>query len=124
MPNATHIYPRGFISMDSGDLIDVTDVKVTTTNNAREKHTLRQPGAGFTIGVEETNVSFSFIVSEDGYEREYIQAVQRGLIKQLRVKIPAGQTFVINGVYKDHDLEIPLDDAIKVSMTFIGHLQR
>lgn len=123
MPNATHIYPRGYIAMDSGDLIDVTDVKVVTTNNAKEKHTLRQPGAGFTIGVEETNVSFSFIVSEDGYEREYIQAVQRGLIKQLRVKIP-GKTLVINGVFKDHDLELPLDDALKVSMAFIGHLQR
>ena len=115
----TKIYPRGYIAMDSGDLIDVTDVKVSTTNNASQVHTLRQKGAGVTLGVEETTVTFNTVVSQEGSEADYFRMVKAGTIKQLRIKIPV-ETIIVNGVYQMEDLELPLDAPIKQSLTFIG----
>jgi hypothetical protein len=104
---------------EAGDLIDVTNVSITHTNNAKQVHTLRRDGAGVVLGVKETTVSFDAVISEDGPERDYFQLVKLGRIQQLRIKIP-GQTITVQGVYKDSNFELPLDDAIKVSLAFIG----
>lgn len=116
------VYPRGRIAQGRGDLIDVTNVKIDTTNNAKQVHTLRKKGAGVTLGTEETSVSFDVAVSEDGLERDYLADVKAGAIRQLRLKIP-GKTITVNGVYKDTSFELPLDDAIKVTVMFIGHME-
>ena len=115
------VYPRGRIAVGSGDLIDVTNIKVTTTNNAKQVHTILQKGAGVTLGVEETTVTFDSVISEDGQERDYFALVKSGRITQLRIKIP-GETLTVEGTYKTRDFELPLDDSIKLSMEFIGHL--
>lgn len=115
------VYPRGRIAAGSGDLIDVTNIKITTTNNAKQVHTIIQKGAGITQGVEETTVNFDFVISEDGQERDYYALVKTGRISQLRLKIP-GETLTVEGSYKTRDIEMPLDDAIKGTMEFVGHL--
>jgi len=115
------IYPRGQIALGSGDLIDVTNVKVDHTNNAKQVHTIRQKGAGISLGTEETTVSFDSVISEDGAERDYFEALKKGLVRQLRVKVP-GETITVNGVFKDRSYDLPLDDSIKLSLTFIGHM--
>jgi hypothetical protein len=115
------IYPRGQIAMGNGDLIDVTNVKLDHSNGAKQVHTIRQKGAGITLGVEESTTSFDAVVSEDGPERDYMKMLKRGDIKQIRLKIP-GETITINGTVSARSLEIPLDDAIKYSITFIGHI--
>lgn len=117
----TKKYPRGQIALGSGDLHDAVNIKVTHTNNAKQVHTIRQKGAGITLGTEETTVSFETVVSEDGPERDYFEAVKKGRIKQLRVKLP-GETITVNGVFKSRDFELPLDDAIKLNLEFIGHM--
>lgn len=116
------IYPRGAIAMGNGDLFDVTDVKVDTTNGAKQIHTLRKKGSGISMGVEETKVSFNAVVSEDGPERDYLRIVKNGTIKQLRIKIP-GETLTVEGTADSRSLELPLDGAIKYSINFIGHLE-
>ncbi len=114
------VYPRGRITSGSGDLIDVTNIKVTTTNNAKQVHTIaQQKGAGITLGVEETTVSFDSVISEDGQERDYFTLVRTGVISQLRIKLPL-ETINVEGSYKTRDFELPLDDSIKLSMEFIG----
>lgn len=115
------IYPRGRIAQGNGDLIDVTNVKVTHTNNSKQVHTIRQKGAGITYGIEETTVSYDAVVGEDGQERDYFGLVKTGKIVQLRIKIP-GETITVEGAYKTRDFELPLDDAIKLSLEFIGHM--
>ena len=114
------IYPRGRIALGNGDLIDVTNVTVSTTNNAKQVHTLRQKGSGITMGVEETTVSYDSVVSETGQERDYFQLVKGGKIVQLRIKVP-GETITVEGTYKTRGFELPLDDSIKLSMEFVGH---
>lgn len=116
------IYPRGYIAMGNGDLIQVTNVKIDHTNNAKQVHTIRQKGAGITLGVEETTVSFDAVVSEDGPERDYLKMLKKGEIKQIRVKIP-GETISINGTVSQLSKELPLDAEIKFSITFIGHTE-
>lgn len=116
------VFPRGFIAMGNGDLIQVTNVKIDHTNNAKQVHTIRQKGAGITLGVEETTVSFDAVVSEDGPERDYLRMLKRGDLRQLRVKIP-GETISINGTVSQLSKELPLDSEIKFSITFIGHTE-
>ncbi len=115
------VYPRGRLAVGSGDLIDVTNIKVTTTNNAKQVHTIIQKGAGITLGVEESTVTFDSVISEDGQERDYFTLVKKGKISQVRIKIPL-ETITVEGAYKTRDFELPLDDSIKLSMEFIGHV--
>lgn len=116
------IYPRGYVAMGNGDLIQVTNVKVDHVNNAKQVHTIRQRGAGITFGNEETTVSFDAVVDEQGSERDYLKMLKRGEIKQLRIKVP-GETISINGAVSALSKELPLDSEIKYSITFIGHTQ-
>lgn len=114
------IYPRGQIALLNGDLFDVTNVKIATTNNNKQAHTIRRKGAGIIQGTEETTVTYDAIISQDGPERDYFTLVKKGTIVRLRIKIP-GRTDTVEGAYQAEDLELPLDDAIKQSLTFIGH---
>ena len=116
------LYPRGRIATDSGDLFDVTNVKIDLTNNAKQIHTIRQKGAGFTLGNEECTVSFDLVVSENGQERDWVGKLKKGTVTQLRLKVP-GQTFTCNGAVKQVGIEMPLDDAIKQSVSFIGKME-
>ncbi len=116
------IYPRGQVALGSGDLADATNIKVSTVNNAKQVHTIKQKGSGVTLGVEETTVSLEMVVSEDGEERDWLAMLKAGQIKQLRVKVP-GRTMTINGTVKQIDYELPIDDAIKISLTFIGKME-
>ncbi|MCP4674345.1 MAG: hypothetical protein GY854_02270 [Deltaproteobacteria bacterium] len=115
------IFPRGGISLGNGDLVDVTNIKLDTKNNSKQVHTIRRKGAGITPGNEDTTITFDAMISEFGEEADWLKAVKKGTIKQLRIKIP-GRTIACNGVFTDFGIEIPLDDAIKLSMTFIGHV--
>lgn len=114
-------YTKGFIAEGNGNLIAVTNIKVDTTNNGKQVHTLMRPNAGNVLGVEETTVTFDSVVSEDGIEKDYFSRVKNGTEKQIRVKIP-GTTMTVDGIYKDLSFDLPLDDSIKLSMTFIGHM--
>lgn len=119
---AGKIYPRGQIALGSGDLIDVTKVSYTHTNNAKQVHTIRQKGAGITLGTEETTVGFDAAISADGAERDYFKAVKKGLIQKLRIKVP-GETITVNGAFKDRNFELPLDTEITLALMFIGHTE-
>lgn len=113
------IYPRGQIALGSGDLIDVTNIKVDHSNGAKQVHTIRQKGAGIALGLEECAVSYDAVVSEEGQERDYFSLVKKGTIVQLRIKIP-GETMTINGSYSTRNFELPIDDAIKLALSFVG----
>ena len=116
------LYPKGRIAMGNGDLADVTDVQIKTTNGGKQVHTLRKRGAGTTLGKEETSVTFKSAVTEDGPERDYWKMCQKGQVKTLRIKLPA-KTLTVEGIYTEVDGELPIDDAVHVNCTFVGKLQ-
>jgi hypothetical protein len=115
-------YPKGYMAMGNGDLMDVTNIKIDHVNGAKQVHTIRKKGAGITLGVEETTVSFDAVVSSDGAERDYMKMVKTGEIKQIRIKVP-GETITVNGAASALSRELPLDSEIKYSITFIGHTE-
>jgi hypothetical protein len=114
------VYPKGRIAYGSGDLIQVTNVKYSHTNNVKQVHTIVEKGSGITTGVEETTVSFDSVVSAAGAERNYFALVKSGVITDLRLKVPF-ETINVEGAFKSRDFELPLDDSIKLSLQFIGH---
>jgi len=120
MANGETIYPRGSVALGSGDLMDVTNVKISIADGSKQVHTIRQKGAGTTQGVEETSITFDAVIGEDGEEADWLALVKKHLVKQLRLKIP-GRTITANGKFSTVDYELPIDDAIKLSVTFIGH---
>jgi hypothetical protein len=122
MSREQKLFPRGQVAMENGDLADCVNIKLDITNNAKQVHTIKVKGAGVTVGTEESTVSLDLVISEDGQERDWIKALKRGTIKQLRLKVP-GDTYTINGVVKQVGIEMPLDDAIKQSISFIGHME-
>ncbi len=116
-------FAKAFIAQGNGDLAKVTNLSMSLTNNGKQVHTLRRSGAGVTIGPPESEISFDFVIGEDGFERDYVQDVQRGRIRQLRVKTPGGKVFTHNGIYNKVSIDGPLDDAVKGSCTFVGALE-
>ncbi len=123
MSDTFNKFPRGSIAMGNGDLMQVTNVKVSLKNGAKLKHTLRKKGAGAVLGNEECTVTFDYEIPETGPEKDYMDLVQTGAVKQLRLKVPA-KTYTVNGVYSSSDMELPLDDAIKGSCEFIGKMDK
>lgn len=116
-------FSKAFVAQGNGDLVKVTNVSMSLTNSGKQVHTLRKSGAGVTIGPPESEVSFDFVIGEDGFERDYIRDVQRGTIRQLRFKAPGGGVLTHNGIYTKVSIDGPLDDAVKGSVTFIGALE-
>lgn len=114
------LYPQAYLAMENGDLAQVTDFRVSLTNGAKVQHTLRRKGAGISFGNEEASVTFNFVIDEEGMERGYVRMLQKKQIKQLRAKLPGGDTLTINGAVGQLDLDGPLDDATKGAVTFVG----
>jgi len=118
------LFSKSFIAQGNGDLVRVTDYQVTYTNNGKQVHTLREDGAGVTLGVRESTISFNFVLGENGFERNYIKDIQDGKIVQLRAKPSGGKVLTHNGIYTKITLDAPLDDATKGSIEFVGKLEK
>ncbi len=118
------LFPKAFIAQGNGDLVRVTDFSIKYGNDGKEVHTLREDGAGVTFGVRASSISFNFPVGENGFERDYIKAIQDRKIVQLRCKVPGGKVLTFTGAYISISLDAPLDDAVKGSVEFVGKLER
>jgi hypothetical protein len=121
MSDEQEFYPRGRLATGAGDLLNITNVKLDSSNGAKQIHTIRRKGAGITLGVEEHKLSFDLVVGEQGEERDWYEQMKQGRIKQCRIKVP-GRTITINGTVSAIGLELPLDDAIKQAISVVGHM--
>jgi hypothetical protein len=119
MSDSLPYYPKGRIALGNGDLYDVENVKITVKNGAKLKHTLRRSPSGVTKGTTEAEISFEGTVPESGYERDYIGKVLAGTVTQIRIKVP-GETITFTGVPTERGMDLPLDDAVKFNVNWIG----
>jgi hypothetical protein len=113
-------YPRGAVSLGNGDLIQVTNLSWSQTNNASLKHTLAQSPSGKVLGNREVTGSFTSIIDEDGPERDYFVRVDSGEEVNMRLKLPGGITKNFVGLLNTLDGSIPLDDAVEFTVNFMG----
>lgn len=119
------VYPKAFLAMGNGDLVQVTNFTVSYGNGGKQKHTLRRPANGVVKGNPECSVTFDSEIDEDGPERNYWKMCDAGEIKQIRAKLPGGRTVLtVEGMFTQVNTDGPLDDATKVSCTFIGKMDR
>lgn len=113
------VYPKARVAFGVGDLVQAINVKTNLKNNAKLQHTLKRSPSGVTMGPKEGELSFDAICDEDGFERDYLKAVDKGTIVQLRVKFP-GETMTFTGVFTERPSEGSVDDAVKYSCHLIG----
>lgn len=113
------VYERGAIAMDSGDLIDVTNVTVNQKRPVTVQHTIRQSAAGVFIGNEEVDGTFDSTIPPSGLERDYYLMLKTGKIKTIRIKIP-GETFALVVAVEQRTITIPTDAPVKCTITFKG----
>lgn len=115
-------YPKGVISHKVGDLQQCTTFKVSSKNGAKLKHTLRRTPSGYVLGVQEVTLSFELEIHEDGPERDFYSSHKSGAKESFRLKFP-GETYKFTGVSTTHDMDSPLDDAVKKSLEYVGRLE-
>lgn len=125
MADRLKIYPTGQISMGNGNLLQVTNVRLSEKNSGKLIHTIAngQRPRGVFKGPNEAELSFDANVDEDGYERDYLKMVKSGLIRQLRLKVP-GETIDFEGMATERTQEFAVDNAIKYSVNMIGATDR
>ena len=117
--NEQQVFEHARIALGNGDLVDVTNLNYSLSDGSKQVHTLRQKGAGWTQGIEETTVTFDAVVGENGEEADWVTYVKFNLKQQIRIKIP-GRTITVNGKFNSLTIDGPLDSEIKESLTFIG----
>lgn len=118
------VYPRGQISFGPGDLVQAINVTFTSTSNAKLVHTLKKTPSGVVLGNREFTGKFDTVIDEDGPEREYFDRVRAGQRVTARLKLPGNVTKVSEIVLTSIDGEMPLDDSVKLTVNFIGVLQK
>jgi hypothetical protein len=119
MADDLKLFPRGSIALDSGDLMDVTNVKVTQKRDVKTVDTLRATAAGIFIGHESTSLSFEAVCPSTGPERDYYAMLRTGKIKTFRIKIP-GETFAVVGAVSQRVLDLPSDAPLKYNIEAVG----
>lgn len=115
------LYPKGQIGFGTGNLKTATNCKYTLKNGAKLKHSIAVTPSGVSFGHQEVDGSLEFEVNEDGMERDVVTDVKKGRKRQFRFK-DATSTDTIVGVLTEVTKEIPSDDAVKVTVNFIGKL--
>lgn len=119
MSDEYELYPRGAIAMGNGELVQVTNVKVSYTNAAKNIPTIRSAFSGFVVGEASLTGSLDTVVPASGEERDYWAMVEKGTVKQVRLKLP-GKTKAFNIVFDKVDIELPVGAPIAMNLTFIG----
>ena len=115
------VYPKGQIGFGTGNLKTCTNCKFSFKNGAKLKHSLALTPSGVAFGHHEVTGSLEFEINEEGSERDIISDVRKGRKRQFRFK-DATSTDTIIGVLDGVDKEMPSDDAVKMTCTFIGKL--
>lgn len=114
-------FPQGRLSMDSGDLFDVSNVSFTANSNKKLVQTIRSRPAGITRGAHEHNLTFEAPISANGEEFDWLGLAVTDVNKQLRFKFP-GRTINFVGQVSEAKYDSTVDDATKASITMIGNI--
>lgn len=114
-------YPRGQVTWNGVALYQNTDFSYSHVNGAKLKSTLRKDPGGFVRGARAVSGSMNLIISEDGEEFDWTTAVTYMIPQQALVKLPGGQTKLINCVITEEGAEISLEDGVKKPIKFVGY---
>lgn len=105
--------------MGAGDLIDVHDINLTSTDGEKVVATLRQNPAGSVGGARMTKLTFKSKISEAGFERTYRKDWKKRTVKQARLKV-AGETWIVTGRFTEPSIVSNVDSEIEFQISIIG----
>jgi hypothetical protein len=115
-------YTKGQFSLSPGGrLRQCKNVRMSFTNGARLKHSMAASPSGYSTSYREVGGSFSTEIPKAGAERDYIDAVVTGKLKQGRLEIP-GTTITVALVIGNVEIAAQDDDAVTMSISFIGKM--
>lgn len=117
-------YPRGALGHGPGALVEIENVKLTITTNAKLKHTLAASPSGYTTGTNEATLSFKMLVGENGVERDFYTELRAGTVNSFRLMLPGSLTFHVTGVVSKTDFDVPLDDAVAIDIEVLCKVQK
>jgi hypothetical protein len=114
-------YPKAAIAVDGGELQDAHDVTLAITNSRKAVHTFRKGGkpSGSTGGPKFATLSFKSFISRAGFERDYLQAVDKGMVKRVKLKLP-GKVVTATGPYNKAEITGNLENAVEVTVSMEG----
>ncbi len=112
-------FPKAKAAFGAGDLQDVYDTNLASTDGRKLVPTLRRNPAGWTEGAHSTNLTLKSAISEEGFERSYLKKWKKGDIVQIRLKVP-GQTLVVEGVLTNPVVTSNVDNFIDFTISLLG----
>ncbi len=112
-------HPRGQVHFNGSQLMQATMGRFSITNNAKLKSTLARNPNAIVIGNVECEGSVEIDIPEEGAEWDYILLVKTGKKVAFNFEIPA-ENVTVEGVLQKYEGEIPLDDAVKATVGWIG----
>lgn len=112
-------HPRGQVHVNGTQLMQATMGRFSVTNNAKLKSTLAKNPNAIVFGNVEAEGSIEVDVPEEGTEFDYIRLVTSGQKVNFQFEIPE-QNVTVEGAFQKLEGEIPLDDAVKMTLSWIG----
>lgn len=112
-------HPRGQVHLNGTQLMQATMGRFTAKNNAQLKHTLARSPNAIVTGNIEADGSIEIDVPEEGTEFDYIRLVTTGKKVSFQFEIP-DQNVTVEGMFTSIEGELPLNDAVKFTLAWIG----
>lgn len=112
-------YPKGRIAQGAGDLQDAQDINLAYTDGEKHVHTLRRNAAGSTTGGRGVTLTFKSAISENGFERNYMENYRKRRVIQYRVKVP-GDEFIVVGRISEPNIVSNVDGHIEFTVKIVG----
>lgn len=112
-------YPKGSVGFEAGDLVDCADIIISFEDGEKVLATLRQNPAGSTGGMRSASATFKSLISNEGFERDYMTAWRKRKVVKIRLKVP-GLVFSCVGRLTKPQIVANVDNAIEFTVTVIG----
>lgn len=112
-------YPKGQVAMGSGDLLDCADITITFEDGEKVMATLRMNPAGSTHGMRSATATFKSLISNEGFERDYMTKYRKREVVKVRLKVP-GLVFSCEGRLSKPQIVSNVDNAIEFTTSVVG----
>lgn len=112
-------HPKGQITCQGSQMMQATMGRFSIDNGATMKHTMARKQNGVVLGVPDCNGSVEIDVAADGLEQPWYTLVQSGTEVAFQYEIPT-LNVEITGVLKSIDTELPMDQAVKLTVSWVG----
>lgn len=114
-------YPKGQVGFEAGDLVDCADITIAFEDGEKVLATLRQNPAGSTHGMRSGKATFKSLISNEGFERDYMGAYRKRKVVKVRLKVP-GLVFSCVGRLSQPQIVANVDNAIEFTVTVVGRV--